>query len=80
MIAQTTITPKFQLHIPVAIRKAVGLKRHGKAVIRADGERIIIEPIKESPILKLAGSLKNRKPTQKIDIDNIRDQIDYRRT
>lgn len=76
MIAQTTITPRYQLHIPVAIRKAVGLKRHGPAIIRADGNKIVIEPIKESPILKLAGTLKLKK---KVDLDNIRDYIDYSR-
>lgn len=76
MIAQTTITPKYQLHIPVSIRKAVGLTRHGKAIIRADGNKIVIEPIKESPILKLAGTLKLKK---KVDLDNIRDHIDYSR-
>lgn len=76
MIAQTTITPRYQLHIPVAIRKAVGMKKHGPAIIRADGNKIIIEPIKESPILKLAGTLKLKK---KVDLDNIRDYIDYSR-
>lgn len=76
MIAQTTITPRYQLHIPVSIRKAVGLKRHGPAIIRADGNKIIIEPIKESPILKLAGTLKLKR---KVDLDNIRDYIDYSR-
>lgn len=79
MIAQTTITPKYQLHIPVAIRKAVGMKKHGPAIIRADGNKIVIEPTKESPILRLAGTLKMKKPTKKIDIDNIRDYIDYSR-
>ena len=74
MTTQTTITPKYQLHIPVSIRKAIGLTKHGKAIIRADGGKIIIEPIKESPLLKLAGTLK---PKKKIDIDNIRDHIDY---
>lgn len=79
MIAQTTITPKYQLHIPIAIRRAIGLERHGKAIIRADGTKIIIEPIKESPILKLAGVLKGKKPTKEIDIERIRDYIDYGR-
>lgn len=79
MIAQTTITPKYQLHIPIAIRKAAGLERHGKAIIRTDGNKIIVEPIKESPILKLAGSLRGKKPIKKIDLDNIRDYIDYGR-
>ncbi|KKU71045.1 MAG: hypothetical protein UX97_C0013G0019 [Candidatus Beckwithbacteria bacterium GW2011_GWA2_47_25] len=79
MIAQTTITPRYQLHIPVSIRKAVGLTRHGRTVIRADGNKIIIEPVKESAILMLAGSLKDKKPTKKINIDKIRDYIDYSR-
>lgn len=75
----TTITPNFQLHIPVSIRKTIGLKKHGKAIIKADQGNIVIQPMKESPVLKLAGTLKAFKPLKKIDLDNIRDYIDYSR-
>lgn len=69
----TTITPKFQVHIPVAIRKKVGLTKHGKAVIRAEKKKIIIEPV-ESDFLTLAGKYEVKKP---IPAEKIRDYIDY---
>lgn len=69
----TTITPQFQVHIPVAIRKQIGLKTHGVAKIRADKKRIIIEP-ERSGILSLAGKYRVKNP---IPAEHIRDYIDY---
>ena len=71
----TTITPKFQVHIPVAIRKKAGLIQHGKAKISVENSKIIIEPIdKKNGILSLAGKYKVEKP---IPAEKIRDFIDY---
>ena len=69
----TTITPKFQVHIPVSIRKKIGLKKHGRAVIRAEKKKIIIQPI-ESDFLSLSGKFKVKNP---IPAEKIRDYIDY---
>lgn len=69
----TTITPKFQVHIPVSIRKKIGMKKHGRAVIRAVKKKIIIEPI-ESDFLSLSGKFKVKNP---IPAEKIRDYIDY---
>lgn len=69
----TTITPKFQVHIPVSIRKKMGLEKHGRAIITAQKNKIIIEPIKSS-ILSLAGKYKVENP---IPAEKIRDHIDY---
>ena len=75
MSSFTTITPKFQVHIPVDIRKRVGLTRHGRAIIRSEKRKIIIEPIDEKKgILSLAGKFKVKKP---IPAEKIRDHIDY---
>lgn len=71
----TTITPKFQVHIPVAIRKKIGLKKHGRAVIKAEKKKIVIEPI-ESDFLSLSGKFKVKNP---IPAEKIRDYIDYSR-
>lgn len=73
METYTTITPKFQVHIPVAIRKKIGLKKHGRAIIRADKKRIIIE-LNPTGILDLAGKYKVKNP---IPAEKIRDYIDY---
>ena len=72
--ATTTITPRYQVHIPVKIRKALNLTTHGKAEITAKNGEIVIKPAKKSEFMKLAGSIK--VPTN-IDIDRIRDYIDY---
>ncbi len=75
MQTTTTITPKFQVHIPVSIRKKAGITRHGKAVIRAEKSKIIIEPIDgKKGILSLAGKYKVKNP---IPAEKIRDYIDY---
>lgn len=71
----TTITPRFQVHIPVAIRNRIGLKRHGRAIIRTEKKKIIIEPI-NSDFLSLSGKFKVKNP---IPAEKIRDYIDYSR-
>lgn len=73
-----SITPKWQIHIPVKFRKALGLDRPGLAEIRLVKKTLVIKP-KASPLLKLAGKYQNRKPKTKIDLDKIREQIDYSR-
>lgn len=73
MEMMTTITPQFQVHIPMAIRKAIGLKKHGRAVISAKGENIIIKPEPVS-FLSFGGAFKVKNP---IPAEKIRDYIDY---
>jgi antitoxin component of MazEF toxin-antitoxin module len=65
------------MHIPVSVRKAAGLKRHGKATLSVSDGKIIIEPKKKSALKRLAGSLSGIKPIKKINIERIRDYIDY---
>lgn len=73
MQIMTTITPKFQVHIPVVIRKKIGLAKHGRAIVRANNTKIVIEPVK-SGILDLAGAFMVKNP---IPAEKIRDYIDY---
>ena len=68
-----TITPKFQLHIPVKIRQQIGLKKHGRVKIRAEKNKIILTPVKDD-IMALAGAFKVKNP---LPADKIRDYIDY---
>lgn len=72
-----TITSKFQVHIPKAIREKAGFLKHGPVVMRADEEKITITQRKTGSILDLAGKYKNSAKKVHIDIDNIRDYIDY---
>lgn len=73
MDAYTTITPRFQVHIPVSIRRKVGLTGHGRARVGVWKSKIVIEPIK-SKFMGLSGKYKIAKP---IRAENIRDFIDY---
>lgn len=73
MQTYTTITPNFQVHIPVEIRKKAGLTMHGRATIRVEKKKIIIESV-EGDILSLAGKYKVKNP---IPAEKIRDYIDY---
>jgi len=73
MQTYTTITPRFQVHIPVAIREKIGLKKHGKAIIKVERKRIVIEPVK-TDILSWAGAFKVKNP---IPAEKIRDYIDF---
>lgn len=73
MSSFTTITPKFQVHIPVSIRQEAGLTKHGKAIVSVEKSKIIIEPIR-SKFMSLGGKYKVTKP---IPAEKIRDFIDY---
>lgn len=72
-----TITPKFQIHLPKAIRQKAGFLTHGPVIMRADKGKITIQKKKGKSILDLAGSFKPKGNMKKIDIDTIRDYIDY---
>lgn len=72
-----TITSKFQVHIPKKIREKAGMLNHGPVVMRADKGKITIEKRKGKSILDLGGSIKPRGKAKDIDIDNIRDYINY---
>lgn len=74
MQTTATITPKFQIHLPVAIRLKAGFVHHGPVRIRADAGRIIIEKRKGKSILDLGGKFRVKNP---IPADKIRDYIDY---
>jgi AbrB family looped-hinge helix DNA binding protein len=76
MKTTVSITKNYQIHIPKAIREAIGLNKPGQAKIETNGKSIIITPT-QSPFLKMAGKYSHLKPSKKIDIDNIRDYIDY---
>ena len=73
MEMMTTITPQFQVHIPVAIRKAIGLKKHGRATISVQGKNVLIQP-KPISFLSFGGAFKVKNP---IPAEKIRDYIDY---
>ncbi|MBU1130109.1 hypothetical protein KKE45_02195 [Patescibacteria group bacterium] len=76
MLQLVTITPNWQFYIPENIRKQAKLIRPTKAKISVKNRKIVVEPIK-SKILAGAGMFAGSKPKRKVDVDNIRDFIDY---
>ncbi|OGD62743.1 hypothetical protein A2160_04735 [Candidatus Beckwithbacteria bacterium RBG_13_42_9] len=71
-----TITPKWQIHIPLKIREELGLTKPMTAKIRVEREKMVITPVKSS-LLAFAGKFKDQIQKKKIDLDKIRDKIDY---
>jgi len=71
MSATTTITPNFQVHIPVDIREKSGITTHGTALISAQKNKIIIT---KAPVGFLAqgGKFQVKKP---VKVENLREFI-----
>lgn len=76
MATTITITRQWQIYIPNRIRSKLGLTVPGQAKVEVKGKKLIITPQK-SEVLKLAGKYKHLYRKKPIDIDNIRDYIDY---
>lgn len=74
--AMANITPKWQIYLPLNIRQSLGLKSPLSARLSTQGEKIVITPQK-SRLLAMAGKYQKLAKNKKIDIDNIRDIIDY---
>ena len=60
MVYAVSITSQGQLSIPVKIQRELGLKRPGKAIVRVEEGKIVVEPVRD--FLELGGSLKTSKP------------------
>ncbi len=71
-----SITSKWQVHIPVSIRKMLKLEKPVQAVISVHAGKIVIKPEK-STILTMGGKYKGLKPIKPINLDRVRDYIDY---
>lgn len=72
-----TTTRQWQLYLPQDIRAALGVTNPPRFKAEVTKDKLILFP-QESPVLKLAGSLKQyAKKGRKINLDRIRDYIDY---
>lgn len=54
-----TITSQGQMTIPIDIRRALGLQAAGKAIVHADGGKMVVEPVPD--IQSLRGIVKTKK-------------------
>lgn len=71
-----SITSKWQIHIPVSIRKKLKIEKPSQAEISVRGDEIVVKP-KKSAILEMGGKYKHLKPVKPINLDRVRDDIDY---
>lgn len=77
MEAIVSLTNRWQIHVPKAIRSALGKKKPSMVRVKAENGKLVITPEK-SKIIELGGKFhKYYLKNPKIDIDNIRDYIDY---
>ena len=53
-----SITSQGQISIPAPIRKSLGLNKKGKAYVRLEGEKAVIEPVVD--FMELKGVLKHK--------------------
>ena len=70
------VTSKWQLHIPQQMRELAGFDKPSMVTMTVKKGAITIKP-KKSAFLSLAGFLHGKYVKNPIDIDNIRDYIDY---
>lgn len=70
------VTSKWQFHIPQRVRELAGFDEPSMVTMTVKKGAITIKP-KRSVFLSLAGSLHLAHFKNPIDIDNVRDYIDY---
>ena len=71
-----SITRKWQIHIPKAIRQQLDITKPTQVEIKTEDNRIIITPKRDS-LLDYAGKYSKFSKGKNIDLDKIRDHIDY---
>lgn len=68
MIYTVSITSQGQISIPARFRKELGLEKYNKALVKKEGNRLVVEPIPD--LLSLKGTLKH-KAKKGMSIDKI---------
>lgn len=77
MEAIVSLTSRWQIHIPKAVRKSLGTVKPGMVSIKASKGKLTLTP-KKSKIFELGGKFhKHYLKHKDINIDKIRDYIDY---
>lgn len=71
-----SITPKWQIHIPVEARKKINLTKPTQMNMTVKDGSLILTP-KKSKLLSLSASITPPKNVKQINLDTIRDHIDY---
>lgn len=71
-----SVTNKWQVHIPKAARKVLKLTKPGRMEIKTEQNKLVLIPV-ESKILQMAGKYEKYTRSKKVNLDRIRDYIDY---
>ena len=82
MIVSTSITSKWQMTIPKAVRRAIGLKRPGKVVLTVEPQRKAFRIDQPPSLLDLAGKFTPKDKRKIINAVRIREYMEthYERT
>lgn len=73
-----TITQQWQIYIPEKVRELLDLINPVKARLEVKDRSIVITP-QPSAVLSLAGKYKNLAAKKRVNLDRIRERIDYSR-
>ena len=76
MTLTVAITNNWQLHVPLAVRQIARLEKPGMVTITAKPGGFLVSP-KQSKILTLGGIFHKDYLKNPLNIDKIRDEIDY---
>ncbi|KKU80912.1 hypothetical protein A2875_03745 [Candidatus Gottesmanbacteria bacterium RIFCSPHIGHO2_01_FULL_46_14] len=81
MVYPTTITQKWQMTIPRAVRKAIGLKHPGRVMLTVEPQRKAFRIDQPLSILELAGAFTPKDKRKIINAVKARDllEISYER-
>lgn len=60
MVYSVSITSQGQISIPAKIRRTLGLKKRGRALVSEEDGKIIVKPVVD--FFDLKGSIKTNKP------------------
>lgn len=71
-----TITQQWQIYIPEKVRMLLDLVNPVRARLEVKDKSIVITP-QASVVLSLAGKYKALAAKKKVNLDRIRDRIDY---
>lgn len=73
-----TITQQWQIYIPEKVRELLDLVNPVRARLEVKDKSIVITP-QPSAVLSLAGKYKTLAAKKRINLDRIRERIDYSR-
>lgn len=71
MLIQTNITSKWQMTIPLAVRRALSLDKPGKVLLEIEKKEKKIKIKKPINFFDLAGTLKPKKPVNAVKIRDL---------